>query len=181
LLAAPGAGGHLRHPCAYVLEGDTAVERAVEVGRRAAAEAVHEHGASVGRDGYVGLAATAGQDGRRKGRHRRRRVRCRARHEDEKDRAQDPCPESHVLTVTRRDYAGEVNLQGEDLRRAIDDAIAEIDRVEEEMLELFAELLGPEAAIEVAKYTKAQEEGSSLRALMRKRLDELGVERERQP
>jgi hypothetical protein len=70
------------------------------------------------------------------------------------------------------------NLSGDELRDAIDEAIAEIDRIEEEMLELFAELLGPEAAIEVAKYAKAQEEGSSLRALMRKRLDETGAEQE---
>jgi hypothetical protein len=61
------------------------------------------------------------------------------------------------------------NLYGEALRDAIDEAIAEIDRVEEEMLELFAELIGPDAAIELAKYARAQQERSSLTALMRKR------------
>lgn len=60
-----------------------------------------------------------------------------------------------------------MNLHGEDLRRAIDEAIAEIDRIEEEMLELFAELIGPDTAIELARYAKAQEDGSSLRRLIK--------------
>jgi hypothetical protein len=62
-----------------------------------------------------------------------------------------------------------VNLHGEDLRQAIDEAIAEIDRVEEEMLALVAQLVGRQAAIRVANYAKAQDEGSSLTALRRKR------------
>ena len=57
-------------------------------------------------------------------------------------------------------------LQGEELRRAIDEAIAEVDRVEEEMLELFAELIGPDVAVQLAKYARAQEEQSPLRSLM---------------
>lgn len=69
-----------------------------------------------------------------------------------------------------------MNLYGEDLRRAIDEAMAEIDRVEEEMLELFAELLGPEAAIRVVAYAKAQEERSPLRGLMRDREQDAGAE-----
>jgi hypothetical protein len=36
------------------------------------------------------------------------------------------------------------------------------------MLELFAELIGPETAIELAKYARAQEAGSSLTKLKRK-------------
>lgn len=56
-------------------------------------------------------------------------------------------------------------LAGEELRRAIDEAIAEIDRVEEEMLELFAELIAPEAALEIQRYAKAQEAESTLRRL----------------
>jgi hypothetical protein len=62
-----------------------------------------------------------------------------------------------------------VNLTGDALREAIDEALAEIDRVEEEMLELFAELLGPDAAVRVAKYTKAQEDASRLSGLTRDR------------
>jgi len=69
-----------------------------------------------------------------------------------------------------------MNLEGEALRDAIDDALAEIDRVEEEMLELFAELLGPEAAIEIVKYARAQEEGSRLLGLTRHQPD--GPEKE---
>ena len=61
------------------------------------------------------------------------------------------------------------NLHGDALREAIDEAIAEIDRVEEDMLELFAELLGPDAAIELVKYAKAQETNSPLTTLMRKK------------
>jgi hypothetical protein len=56
-------------------------------------------------------------------------------------------------------------LEGVELQRAIDEALAEIDRVEEEMLELFSELLGPDAAVKVASYAKAQEAGSTLRRL----------------
>ena len=60
-----------------------------------------------------------------------------------------------------------MNLYGQALRDAIDEAIAEIDRVEEDMLELFAELLGPDTAVQVARYAKAQEADSPLRKLMR--------------
>jgi hypothetical protein len=60
-----------------------------------------------------------------------------------------------------------VNLTGDALREAIDEALAEIDRVEEEMLELFAELLGPDAAVRVAEYTEAQEKQSRLKRLSR--------------
>ena len=64
-----------------------------------------------------------------------------------------------------------MNLQGEALRAAIDEAIAEIDRVEEEMLELFAELIGPDAAVQLARYAKAQEQQSRLKRLVPKRDD----------
>jgi len=60
---------------------------------------------------------------------------------------------------------GKMNLSGAELRAAIDEAIAEIDRVEEEMLELMAELIGPDAAIQMASYARAQEERSALRSL----------------
>jgi hypothetical protein len=62
-----------------------------------------------------------------------------------------------------------MNLEGEALRAAIDEAIAEIDRVEEEMLELFAELIGPDAATKLARYAKAQEKQSRLKQLLEKR------------
>jgi hypothetical protein len=62
-----------------------------------------------------------------------------------------------------------VNLRPDEFRRAIDDALAEIDRVEEEMLELFAELLGPDAALRVASYAKAQEDVSPLTGLTQDR------------
>jgi hypothetical protein len=58
-----------------------------------------------------------------------------------------------------------VNLTGDALREAIDEALAEIDRVEEEMLELFADLLGPEAAVQIASYARAHEAESTLRRL----------------
>jgi hypothetical protein len=61
-----------------------------------------------------------------------------------------------------------VNLTGDALREAIDEALAEIDRVEGEMLELFAELLGPDAAVRIAEYGKAQEEQSRLKQLLEK-------------
>jgi hypothetical protein len=64
-----------------------------------------------------------------------------------------------------------MNLEGEALRAAIDEAIAEIDRVEEEMLELFAELIGPDAAVRLARYAKAQEQQSRLKRLVPKRDD----------
>ena len=60
------------------------------------------------------------------------------------------------------------NLYGDALRDAIDEAIEEIDRVEEDMVELFAELLGPDAAVEIVKYAMAQEANSPLRGLTRR-------------
>jgi hypothetical protein len=60
-----------------------------------------------------------------------------------------------------------VNLSGDALREAIDEALAEIDRVEEEMLELFAELLGPDAAAKLGRYARVQEAQSPLSRLAR--------------
>ncbi len=62
-----------------------------------------------------------------------------------------------------------MNLTGDALREAIDEALAEIDRVEEDMLELFAELLGPDAAVKVAGYARAQEKASPLSRIGRLR------------
>lgn len=61
-----------------------------------------------------------------------------------------------------------MNLDGEALREAIDEAIAEIDRVEEDMLALMAGLVGPDAAARLVEYAKAQEERSPLLSLMGK-------------
>jgi len=65
-----------------------------------------------------------------------------------------------------------MNLYGQALRDAIDEAIAEIDRVEEDMLELIAELVGPDAAVKLVAYARAQEERSVLRGLMTDAEDE---------
>lgn len=50
-----------------------------------------------------------------------------------------------------------MNLEPEELRREIDDTLAELDRLEAEVVELFGELLGPDAAKQVAAYMRAKE------------------------
>lgn len=59
------------------------------------------------------------------------------------------------------------NLEGDDLRREIDEALAEIDRTENEVLELFRELLGPQAARRVADYMRAKAGEPNLETLRR--------------
>lgn len=50
-----------------------------------------------------------------------------------------------------------MNLDPEALEREIDDTLAELDRLEAEVVELFGELLGPEARRQVAAYMRAKE------------------------
>jgi len=50
-----------------------------------------------------------------------------------------------------------VNLDPDQLRRAIDEALAEIDEIEAEVMDFFADLGGPEAVRRVAEYKRAQE------------------------
>lgn len=50
-----------------------------------------------------------------------------------------------------------MNLEGEALGREIEDALEELDRLEAEVVELFGELLGPEAKRQVAAYMRAKE------------------------
>ena len=58
-----------------------------------------------------------------------------------------------------------MNLGPDELRREIDDTLAELDRLETEVVELFGELLGPEAAKQVAAYMRAKERDPDNRAL----------------
>lgn len=58
-----------------------------------------------------------------------------------------------------------MKLEGEDLRREIDDTLAELERLETEVLELFREVLGPDAAARVAAYKRAKAEEPGLRLL----------------
>lgn len=50
-----------------------------------------------------------------------------------------------------------MNLDPEALEREIDETLAELDRLEAEVAELFGELLGPEARRQVAAYMRAKE------------------------
>ncbi len=45
-----------------------------------------------------------------------------------------------------------MNLYGDDLRRAIDEALAEIDDIEAEVMDLFAEIGGPDVARRIGTY-----------------------------
>jgi hypothetical protein len=60
-----------------------------------------------------------------------------------------------------------VNLGPDDLKRQIDEALAEIDALEDEVLALFDELLGERAAEQVAEYRAAQERSSRLAPFIR--------------
>jgi len=55
-----------------------------------------------------------------------------------------------------------MNLDPEALRQEIDDVLEEIDRVEAEVLELFADIGGPEALQKVVAYKREQERLSPL-------------------
>lgn len=50
-----------------------------------------------------------------------------------------------------------MNLDPEALEREIDETLAELDRLEAEVVELFGELLGPEARRQVADHMRAKE------------------------
>ena len=58
-----------------------------------------------------------------------------------------------------------MNLDPDELRREIDDTLAELDRLETEVVELFGELLGPAAAKQVAAYMRAKERDPDNQAL----------------
>lgn len=60
-----------------------------------------------------------------------------------------------------------MNLRPEELRREIDDTLAELDRLEAEVVELFGELLGDEAALRVAAYMRAKERDPSYEVFRR--------------
>jgi hypothetical protein len=60
-----------------------------------------------------------------------------------------------------------VNLKPEELKREIDDTLAELDRLEAEVVELFGELLGDEAALRVAAYMRAKERDPSYEVFTR--------------
>jgi hypothetical protein len=55
-----------------------------------------------------------------------------------------------------------VTLDGEELKREIDEVLEEIDLVEAEVLELFADIGGDEALRRVVAYKRAQEKQSPL-------------------
>jgi len=55
-----------------------------------------------------------------------------------------------------------MNLSPDELKREIDEVLEEIDRVEAEVLELFADIGGAEALQKVAAYKRAQERLSPL-------------------
>ena len=55
-----------------------------------------------------------------------------------------------------------MNLDPESLRKEIDEVLEEIDRVEAEVLELFADIGGPEALQKVVAYKRQQERLSPL-------------------
>jgi hypothetical protein len=63
-----------------------------------------------------------------------------------------------------------MKLEGPDLRREIDETLAEIERVENEMLEVLAEVIGPVHARRLAEYRKAQERAPRLEKLRREGL-----------
>jgi len=60
-----------------------------------------------------------------------------------------------------------VNLDPDALEREIDDTLAELDRLEAEVVELFGELLGPEARRQVAAYMRAKERDPRTEVLRR--------------
>jgi hypothetical protein len=58
-----------------------------------------------------------------------------------------------------------MNLDPDELRKEIDDTLAELDRLETEVVQLFGELLGPDAAKQVAAYMRAKERDPETDAL----------------
>ena len=60
-----------------------------------------------------------------------------------------------------------MNLDPEALGREIEDALEELDRLEAEVVELFGELLGPEARRQVAEYMRAKERDPKTEVLRR--------------
>ncbi len=60
-----------------------------------------------------------------------------------------------------------MNLEPSELRREIDDALEELDRLEAEVVELFGELLGPDAKARVAAYMSAKERDPATDVLRR--------------
>ena len=59
-----------------------------------------------------------------------------------------------------------MNLEPDELRKEIDEVLEEIDRVEAEVLELFADIGGPEALEKVVAYKRQQERQSPLRGVL---------------
>jgi hypothetical protein len=60
-----------------------------------------------------------------------------------------------------------VTLEPDDLKREIDETLDELDRLEAEVVDLFGELLGPEAAMRVAAYMQAKERDPQTAVLRR--------------
>jgi hypothetical protein len=60
-----------------------------------------------------------------------------------------------------------VNLDPEALGREIDETLAELDRLEAEVVELFGELLGPDARRRVEAYMRAKERDPRTEVLKR--------------
>jgi hypothetical protein len=59
-----------------------------------------------------------------------------------------------------------MNLGPHELRREIDETLAELDELQAEVLELFDELLGEDAAGRLAAYIEAQKAQPRLKPLM---------------
>jgi len=68
-----------------------------------------------------------------------------------------------------------MNLDPEELQREIDDTLTELSRLENEVVELFGELLGSDAAKQVAAYMRAKERDPDTEILRRQRLPMRGV------
>src|SRR5438552_1564554 len=64
----------------------------------------------------------------------------------------------------RRYRGGGVNLKPDELRKEIEDTLEELERVETEVMEFFADL-GPDALRQVALYKEAQKHQPRVRAL----------------
>lgn len=60
-----------------------------------------------------------------------------------------------------------MKLGPEELRREIEETLAELDRLENEVLEVFKDVLGPQAADRVAAYMRAKEREPNLETLKR--------------
>jgi hypothetical protein len=60
-----------------------------------------------------------------------------------------------------------MNLPPDDLKREIDDALEELDRLEAEVVELFGEILGDQAKRQVLAYMRAKERDPTTEVLRR--------------